>query len=178
MLHRYLNLSLRGSLSVQKTFLWCLNPACKSGHEHIDGQIFTCHECGHKMCTLCEANWHPGETCAQHQERRRIREEQEANSLNTVNAISKMCPKCTCKVEKIGGCDHMTCKLVSLAHAELRRKSLTLSSGSVITSSAGCASQTTTRSARTAIHDMIRSAFTTLATCPTTEDLWLFSTSG
>jgi hypothetical protein len=39
------------------------------------------------------------------------KEEEEASRL-LVEGISKQCPGCKRNVEKVDGCDHMTCKLV------------------------------------------------------------------
>lgn len=85
-----------------------------------DGNIFRCTECGHKHCTVCKVTFHTAETCTQYQER--IKEEAEREermklakkdeeaSLAKVKSLSVKCPGCGANIQKIDGCDHMTCK--------------------------------------------------------------------
>ena len=69
---------------------------------------------------------HDDETCENYQQRaakkrkreqeaeealqRQVRTKENKASEKIVKAVSKACPKCTARIMKNGGCDHMTCK--------------------------------------------------------------------
>jgi hypothetical protein len=98
-------------------FAMCLGPGCDSGqiHETGDAQpIMTCTICHFKTCFTHKMPWHQGQTCAEYDFLRKERMEQEAASENLIAKTTKKCPnpKCGHGIEKKGGCDHMTCKLV------------------------------------------------------------------
>ena len=61
--------------------------------------------------------WHEEETCEEYetriQELKRKREVEERNeeaSRKKVKSIARECPGCGAMIQKISGCDHMTCK--------------------------------------------------------------------
>lgn len=139
----------RATLSGMTDFHQCLNPACTSGQIHPDGEmepIFTCNECGHQHCVLCNRNWHPGVLCdgslafegddiedgddadRQQQEQERIERErifkqrmaEEEASTKRVSAISKPCPECGVNIDKYEGCDHVTCSYWRLIFPQMR----------------------------------------------------------
>ena len=118
-------------------FRWCRS--CDFGQIHlsgIEGNIFTCAACGHKVCVIHDT-WHEGETCEEYEYRSSGRKErdqkaQEAASLQAIDELSKKCPgpNCVYSIElvftflktrdvltmsllcrKNDGCDHMTCKM-------------------------------------------------------------------
>jgi len=83
----------------------------------VEGNIFTCVACGHKVCIIHENTWHEGETCEEFEYRSSGRKErdqraQEEASLQAIGKLTKKCPGpgCTWNIEKNDGCDHMTCK--------------------------------------------------------------------
>jgi hypothetical protein len=91
----------------------------------VEGNIFTCASCGHKVCILHEQTWHEGETCEEYEYRSSGRKErdqkaQEAASLSAISKLSKKCPgrNCIYNIEKNDGCDHMTCMFGRLFLAE------------------------------------------------------------
>jgi hypothetical protein len=98
-------------------FRWCR--ACDSGQIHmsgVEGNIFTCVACGHKVCIIHENTWHEGETCREFEYRssgrkQRDKKAQEEASLRAIGKLTKKCPGpgCTWNIEKNDGCDHMTC---------------------------------------------------------------------
>ncbi|KEQ63312.1 uncharacterized protein M437DRAFT_11045, partial [Aureobasidium melanogenum CBS 110374] len=93
-------------------FYYCMSAKCKSGQIHIGGEdmpIFCCKVCNHKHCMACEIPWHEGETCDQYQARHdeEIIQTEQAEAL--IAAVTMPCPKCKVRIEKDGGCDHMTC---------------------------------------------------------------------
>ena len=120
---RYETLVTRAILSANPNFRWCLNPECDSGQIHEnskDGPIFKCAECKTKICVFHERAWHKGETCKQFDyrvaaEKQRV---EEAASIAVIEKITKKCPgkpgqPCGWNIEKVAGCDHMTCMLPS-----------------------------------------------------------------
>ncbi|CAE7205025.1 IBR domain containing protein [Pyrenophora teres f. teres] len=108
----------RAAFSDDPNFRWCR--ACDSGQIHlsgVEGNIFTCVACGHKVCIVHENTWHEGETCEEFEYRSSGRKEQdqraqEEASLEAIGKLTKKCPGpgCTWNIEKNDGCDHMTCK--------------------------------------------------------------------
>ncbi|KAH7078787.1 hypothetical protein BKA63DRAFT_409323 [Paraphoma chrysanthemicola] len=107
----------RAVISEDPNFRWCR--ACDAGQEHLSGEegnIFTCHACGHKICIKHENVWHEGETCEEYDyrssgQKERDQKAQEEASLAAIGKLSKKCPgpKCVYNIEKNDGCDHMTC---------------------------------------------------------------------
>ncbi|KAH7073313.1 hypothetical protein FB567DRAFT_454260 [Paraphoma chrysanthemicola] len=107
----------RAAISEDPNFRWCR--ACDAGQEHLsgeDGNIFTCHACGHKICIKHENTWHEDETCEEYDyrssgQKERDQKAQEEASLAAIGKLSKKCPgpKCVYNIEKNDGCDHMTC---------------------------------------------------------------------
>lgn len=113
--HRYSTLQMRSTLSQIPDFHWCLNTTCTSGQIHTQDSsnpILTCFSCGYKTCATHNVKWHQNETCEQYDYRisgRRARDEEQANE-RIIKRTTKNCPGCKANIEKIDGCDHMTCK--------------------------------------------------------------------
>ncbi|OCL05005.1 hypothetical protein AOQ84DRAFT_299751, partial [Glonium stellatum] len=112
---KYDQLATRAALSTISEFRWCISPnGCTSGQIHEsgpEGPIFRCMSCGFKSCTVHERAWHEGETCEEYDYRtdpKKKKAEDEA-SAKLVHKIAKNCPGCEWRIEKISGCDHMTC---------------------------------------------------------------------
>jgi hypothetical protein len=63
--------------------------------------LVTCASCHHEYCSE-HGDAHPGKSCPP-------KTVQDADSEMTILAISKPCPYCTVKIERNGGCPHMTC---------------------------------------------------------------------
>ncbi|KAF2025622.1 hypothetical protein EK21DRAFT_29149, partial [Setomelanomma holmii] len=117
MFQKYDTFLARAAISEDPNFRWCR--ACDAGQEHLSGEegnIFTCHSCGHKVCIKHESTWHEGETCEEYEYRASGQKEhdlqaQEEASLAAIGKLSKKCPGpiCVYSIEKNDGCDHMTC---------------------------------------------------------------------
>jgi hypothetical protein len=103
-------------------FRYCLAADCDSGQIHDDeddkNNIFRCNGCGYQYCTSHNIAFHVGETCDEYDERirdeARTAQEREAASVALVQNTSKSCPGpgCAYRIEKSGGCDHITCELL------------------------------------------------------------------
>ncbi|KAH7409323.1 hypothetical protein BKA64DRAFT_705105 [Cadophora sp. MPI-SDFR-AT-0126] len=94
----------------------CLGPGCGSGQIHDGGDaqpIMTCNECGFKTCFTHKMPWHPEQTCSEYDIERKERMEQEAASEKFIveKLAAKTCanPTCGARIQKKGGCDHMSC---------------------------------------------------------------------
>ncbi|CAK4034646.1 E3 ubiquitin- ligase [Lecanosticta acicola] len=118
----YETLITRNALSSLPEFAWCLSPTCTSGqlNNSADGSendrenYMHCVACGYKQCLHHRVPWHTGETCTQYTYRtsgQKSRDE-EAATRAIIDSISKKCPgpNCGWRIQKIDGCDHMTCK--------------------------------------------------------------------
>lgn len=109
----YDNLSTRAALSALTDFAWCLSPTCASGQENTSNANFMhCMACNYQQCLSHRVPWHVGETCAQYDARTQHGEE-EAQTAKMLDDVSKTCPNpkgCGCRIQKIDGCDHMTCR--------------------------------------------------------------------
>ncbi|KAI7277116.1 hypothetical protein KC335_g66 [Hortaea werneckii] len=111
----YDNLATRNALSTLAEFAWCLNPQCDSGQLNIQNQNYMeCASCRFKQCLRHKGAWHTGETCEQYEYRSsgaKARAD-EAKTEATLKTMSKLCPNkhCGWRIEKIGGCEHMTCR--------------------------------------------------------------------
>ncbi|KAL6894971.1 hypothetical protein GGI43DRAFT_424432 [Trichoderma evansii] len=91
-------------------FTYCQTPDCDqvyriSSPDSERPSTFTCKKCLVSICTSCHSS-HPGKPCD--------KAKSIANSLlsdKTKEALGiKSCPKCSIPMEKISGCNHMTCK--------------------------------------------------------------------
>ncbi|PQE04907.1 RING finger protein [Rutstroemia sp. NJR-2017a BBW] len=97
-------------------FTHCLGAGCDGGQIHDGGNdqpIMTCNSCGVKTCFTHKLPWHTGLTCTEYDEQQRQRLEQEAASVQFMQANNfKQCPnpKCGLRLDKISGCNHMTCR--------------------------------------------------------------------
>jgi len=66
-----------------------------------------CKACHFKICTTHKVPFHDGESCAEFDQR--MKAENDANAW-MLEKVSKKCPGCQCDIEKIEGCEHMSCK--------------------------------------------------------------------
>lgn len=115
----YEKLLTRTALSALPEFAWCLSPTCTSGQlnisdSHATENYMDCVSCGYKQCLHHRVEWHKGETCTQYNYRtsgQKARDD-EAATAAMLDTVSKACPgvKCGWRIQKIDGCDHMTCK--------------------------------------------------------------------
>nr|POF04236.1 isoform 2 of cullin-9 [Quercus suber] len=111
----YEKLLTRNALAALDDFAWCLNPKCGSGQENPENNNYMdCAACGYKQCLTHKCEWHTNETCTQYEYRTsgQAARDEEAKTEAMLDGISKKCPGpgCGWRIEKISGCDHMTCK--------------------------------------------------------------------
>ena len=111
---KYEHACIMSTLSADPDFRHCLASTSSSGQLHpgrSDEPIFRCEECGHKHCVVCETDWHRDQTCEEFQTaRQRPLNIEDEKSQQEIEKIFKPCPQCHVRIEKEGGCDHMTCQ--------------------------------------------------------------------
>ncbi|KAL8295512.1 hypothetical protein RB597_009331 [Gaeumannomyces tritici] len=115
---RYDGLALRAALGEMRHFRWCL-AGCGSGQIHVSRprsppssckpEVFRCHVCHARQCTVHDVPWHRGETCADFDLRARRRLRDDLRTREAVSKMAKACPGCLRDVHKHSGCNHITC---------------------------------------------------------------------
>jgi ATP-dependent RNA helicase DHX8/PRP22 len=87
----------------------CPTPDCKMIYTPSkDGQRFVCCLCNINICTTCHVQFHDGMSCEWYQSKLSAENDSEVNDW-LISHGGKRCPKCFTPIEKIGGCNHMTC---------------------------------------------------------------------
>ena len=110
------NLATRAALGALTDFAWCLSPTCTSGQEnHANANFMDCAACGYKQCLSHRMPWHTDETCKEYDYRTsgQKKRDEESKTEAMLDNVSKKCPNpkgCGWRIEKIDGCDHMTCR--------------------------------------------------------------------
>lgn len=121
-INRYDNLSTRHALEIDvPNFRWCLGPNCTFGQEHPDSPteqpISVCSACGFVSCAQHNVPWHSGENCEEYDKRVKAGEDfGDKKSRKTIRRIAKRCPGCQRYINKNGGCQHMSCKLIPIVN--------------------------------------------------------------
>nr|KAI8749399.1 E3 ubiquitin-protein ligase RNF14 [Biomphalaria glabrata] len=131
---RWEQLLLQKTLDAMSDTVYC--PRCNSlviAEAEEELHLAHCTACYFSFCTLCNHGWHQGRECQTDEEllnnmdqhknvdglnpaqfakyrelRRKLQEEIEAKNL--IKNKTQDCPHCRAKVEKIGGCNKMTCR--------------------------------------------------------------------
>jgi hypothetical protein len=106
----------RADLDSRPNFVWCGQKGCKSGQIHLPSQSprFRCQSCKKSHCVIHHVKWHKGETCAGYDYRNNdsLKKEEEEASRLLLKEMSKQCPGCKRHIEKIDGCDRITCEFL------------------------------------------------------------------
>lgn len=141
---RYDRLATRAALEAIPGFRWCIAKGCKSGQVHDEGSgtpRFKCVSCKASHCVVHGIMWHKGETCTEYDYRYvgnngvgmnkgadtsrrtdgKIKKAEEKASKKLIKELAKQCPHCKWNIQKISGCDHMTCKWQAAAAMSIER---------------------------------------------------------
>lgn len=80
-----------------------------------DREYIVCDNCEGTTCVRCDTPWLPDHSC---DEQRPITPTQtgEAETQRYLDERCFPCPGCGRHIEKVGGCDHITCELRSVAN--------------------------------------------------------------
>jgi hypothetical protein len=90
---------------------FCPTPDCSTVYNiSATGAVFTCSQCFVGICTTCKTECHEGQTCEEYQiatnpelDAQKLQEWKDKSGVRT-------CPNCKATVEKIDGCNHITCR--------------------------------------------------------------------
>jgi E3 ubiquitin-protein ligase RNF144 len=119
---RYARFKRLNELSKDPSVIFCPSARCEIALFHTTSDRLTCPDCNHSICFACKVPWHTGMTCAGYRYTESIKSEQQ--KLASLSASERLfqrflernpghfrqCRKCTAYVEKIDGCDKMTCR--------------------------------------------------------------------
>ena len=87
----------------------CPSPDCSMIYSVTrEGKCFFCQHCSAMVCTTCHEPYHEGLTCAMYQSGKQTDKDFE-DWLQRDPTNRKRCPKCSSPIEKIFGCNHVTC---------------------------------------------------------------------
>ena len=93
----------------RESFRFCTTPDCGMVYRVSgDGRQFQCIDCGTRLCTTCHIQFHDGLSCAMYQSAK-TGEGNVDMWIKENPSARKKCPKCQIGIEKIEGCNHMTC---------------------------------------------------------------------
>lgn len=92
-----------------RSYHYCLTPNCEMVYKiSSNGELFKCPLCSCRICTTCHVQYHDGMSCAMYNSAGRTDESiKKWLSKNPDNR--KICPKCGISIEKLEGCNHVTC---------------------------------------------------------------------
>ncbi|KAI1125566.1 hypothetical protein F5Y10DRAFT_227677 [Nemania abortiva] len=116
--------ALMSALRAMPDYMWCVRDGCPAGGFYggipppaprdailCPSNHVACFYCNTKMCTICNAPWHVGMTCAESQAMVSAQGAQDKVTAQYLSRNTKQCPGrgCGVRIEKTGGCTHMTC---------------------------------------------------------------------
>ena len=106
---KYARYLLRSFVDINKGVKWCPSPGCSKAITSAGGLSSVTCTCGCVFCLRCGEEAHAPVSCdqlASWQEKCR----NESETANWILANTKKCPKCSVRIEKNQGCNHMTCR--------------------------------------------------------------------
>ena len=89
---------------------YCTTPDCQQIYQHSpETRILQCPSCFSSICSACDDEAHEGVTC---EERRDQKDSSVQDRLfnEWANEHGKRCPECKRVIEKIDGCNHISCR--------------------------------------------------------------------
>jgi ariadne-1 len=116
-LQKYYNFQLRAFVEANHYTRWCPGPGCErvacaesAAAMESEGAIAHCDVCTNvEFCVVCGEEPHAPSPCKElaiWNEKCR----NESETANWILANTKSCPKCSSRIEKNQGCNHMTCQ--------------------------------------------------------------------
>lgn len=92
-----------------KQYQYCPTPNCGDVYTTTTtGEMVTCSECFVGICTTCSVEAHDGQTCTEYKGLDPTEGEKLFQEWKKKAGV-KACPTCGTGIEKIDGCNHMTC---------------------------------------------------------------------
>lgn len=100
---------LRQFVHIAKSMAWCPAPDCPNAFVSRGYVGDVVCECGMKFCFRCGSEAHQPVDCVM-LEKWLEKCNNESETANWILANTKKCPKCSVRIEKNQGCNHMTCR--------------------------------------------------------------------
>lgn len=97
-------------------FKHCKTPDCTQIYRALQAsaapQTLHCPSCFSAVCNGCHEDTHDGLSCAESKARRNPAEQERLNDvwIASQGGRVKKCPQCSVLIEKLEGCNHMTCR--------------------------------------------------------------------
>jgi ariadne-1 len=119
LLPKFESYQLRSFVEIDGNSRWCPGPGCErvavgkcsglGGGLSGPGVFCHCDDCGSSFCLKCGEEPHAPLSC---RDLRQWNEKckNESETANWILANTKSCPKCSSRIEKNQGCNHMTCQ--------------------------------------------------------------------
>lgn len=135
MFNKYDKILLRDALNKMTDIVYCPRSSCQCAVIPEDGSLARCPDCKNVFCALCRQTYHGIEPCKlnnnqikeiveifkngdediklqlfqKYGEKRILKAIEEHSSIDFIENTSKKCPKCKSWLQKIDGCNKMTC---------------------------------------------------------------------
>ncbi|RNA07733.1 E3 ubiquitin- ligase RNF14 [Brachionus plicatilis] len=135
MYNRYDSMLLRDALNNMTDIVYCPRASCQCAVIPEDATLCRCPDCKNVFCALCRQAYHGIEPCKltnnqlkeivemykngdeeirlqlaqKYGEKRMKKAVEDFSSVSLIETTSKKCPKCTSWLQKIDGCNKMTC---------------------------------------------------------------------
>lgn len=109
---KYEEFAFIAALNADPSVKWCPKPGCGNaiiGDPDNPRCQCTSPDCRYEFCFLCSEPWHADATCEEYQQWKIDNGLTDAKFSNWAKKNTKKCPRCKTMIEKIAGCNHMTC---------------------------------------------------------------------
>ena len=109
-LKSYQNYLIDSQISLNPHLKRCLNPKCNNilTVESVGFCMVSSCPCGSRMCWRCGEESHAPCSCENKEKWLNIADDEKI-AAKWMHENTKLCPKCKTRIEKNGGCNHMTC---------------------------------------------------------------------
>jgi len=110
--NKYVEFTFIASLNADPSVRWCPKVGCGNaiiGDPENPRCRCTNTDCAYEFCFLCSEPWHEDATCEQYQEWKVASGLTDTKFNKWAKKNAKKCPQCKTMIEKISGCNHMTC---------------------------------------------------------------------
>ncbi|KAJ7118779.1 hypothetical protein C8R44DRAFT_789258 [Mycena epipterygia] len=109
--HQLLETAFLRYIEQHPQFKYCKTPDCSQVYRsNASGTAMTCPSCFLSICSSCDEEGHEGISCAEKRIQSDPGEQERLNDEWARHNSVKRCPACSVWIEKIEGCNHMTCR--------------------------------------------------------------------
>jgi len=106
---KFLKYMTRNFIETSHTMRWCPSAGCEQVAVGSGITTVRC-SCSYSFCFRCGSEAHDPASC-HHVELWQEKCQSESETANWILANTKKCPKCSARIEKNQGCNHMSCKV-------------------------------------------------------------------